>query len=60
MKIIHQKNKRQVFMHNTRLFHGWIYQYIVTKDNIQIILSAKGQGDVQLQKDLFTKKKKPV
>ena len=37
-----------------------IYQYIVTKDNIQIILSAKGRGDVQLQKDLFTKKKKKM
>lgn len=35
-----------------------IEQHLVTKDNIQIILLAKGRADVQLQKGLFDKKKK--
>lgn len=37
-----------------------IYQYLVTTDNIQIILSAKGKAGVELQKGLFNKKKRPV
>ncbi len=37
-----------------------IHQYLITTDNIQIILSAKGKADVELQKGLFNKKKKPV
>jgi hypothetical protein len=37
-----------------------IYQYLITKDNIQVILSAKGKADIMLQKELFNKKKKPV
>lgn len=35
-----------------------IEQNLVTRDNIQIILLATGQADVQLQKGLFNKKKK--
>lgn len=37
-----------------------IEEYIVTKNDIQMILSAYGGADVQLQKGLFNKKKKPV
>lgn len=37
-----------------------IEDYLITKDNLQIILSAQGGADVQLQKGLFKKKKKPV
>jgi hypothetical protein len=37
-----------------------IYQTLITTDNIQIIVSAKGRADVELQKGLFDKKKKPV
>jgi hypothetical protein len=37
-----------------------IEDYLITKDNLQIILSAYGGADVQLQKGLFKKKKKPV
>ncbi len=50
---------RKINVHFSELTFN-IYQYIITRDNIQIILSAKGRGDVQLQKALFTKKKKPV
>ena len=35
-----------------------IKEYLVTRDNLQIILSAQGGADVQLQKGLFEKKKK--
>jgi hypothetical protein len=35
-----------------------IYQYLITRDNIQVIASAQGVADVQLQKGLFAKKKK--
>jgi hypothetical protein len=35
-----------------------IKEYLITKDNLQIILSAQGGADVQLQKGLFEKKKK--
>jgi hypothetical protein len=34
-----------------------IYQHLVTKDNIQIIISAKGKADIRLKKELFNKKK---
>lgn len=37
-----------------------IERYLVTKNDLQIILSAHGGADVQLQKGLFNKKKKPV
>ncbi|MDL5048719.1 DUF4403 family protein [Oscillatoria amoena NRMC-F 0135] len=37
-----------------------IYQYLITTDNIQVIVSAKGRADVELQKGLFDKKKKPI
>jgi hypothetical protein len=38
-----------------------IYQYLITRENIQVIASARGQADVQLQKGLFNKeKKRPV
>ena len=37
-----------------------IYQYIITTDNIQLIVSAKGNADITLQKGLFNKKKKGV
>jgi hypothetical protein len=35
-----------------------IKEYLITRDNLQIILSAQGGADVQLQKGLFEKKKK--
>jgi hypothetical protein len=35
-----------------------IKEYLVTRDNLQIILFAQGGADVQLQKGLFEKKKK--
>jgi hypothetical protein len=34
-----------------------IYQYLVTRDNIQIIVKVDGRADVELQKGLFDKKK---
>ncbi|MBL7864280.1 MAG: DUF4403 family protein [Cyclobacteriaceae bacterium] len=34
-----------------------IYQYLITTDNIQVILSARGKADVRLEKGLFNKKK---
>jgi hypothetical protein len=37
-----------------------IYQYRVTRDNIQIIVKVDGRADVELQKGLFDKKKKPL
>lgn len=37
-----------------------IYQHLITRDNIQVILVARGRADVELQKGLFNKKKKPV
>jgi hypothetical protein len=37
-----------------------IHQYIITTDNIQLIVSAKGYADITLQKGLFNKKKKVV
>ena len=37
-----------------------IYQHLVTRDNIQIIVKVDGKADVELQKGLFDKKKKPV
>lgn len=37
-----------------------IYQHLITTKNIQVILSAKGKADVELQKGLFNKKKKPA
>ncbi|HEX6889550.1 MAG TPA: DUF4403 family protein, partial [Chryseolinea sp.] len=37
-----------------------IYQYLITASNIQIIASVNGRADVELQKGLFDKKKKPV
>ena len=37
-----------------------IERYLVTKNDLQIILSAHGGADVQLQKGLFNKKKNPV
>jgi hypothetical protein len=37
-----------------------IYQYLVTRDNIQIIVKVDGRADVELQKGLFDKKKKPL
>jgi hypothetical protein len=35
-----------------------IKEYLITRDNLQIIFSAQGGADVQLQKGLFEKKKK--
>ena len=35
-----------------------IYQVLITTDNIQVIVSAKGRADVELQKGLFDKRKK--
>ncbi len=35
-----------------------IHHYLVTRDNIQVIASARGLADVRLQKGLFNKKKK--
>jgi hypothetical protein len=35
-----------------------IKEYLITRDNLQIVLSAQGGADVQLQKGLFEKKKK--
>ncbi|MBX2964420.1 MAG: DUF4403 family protein [Cyclobacteriaceae bacterium] len=37
-----------------------IDQVLITTDNIQVIVSANGRADVELQKGLFDKKKKPV
>lgn len=37
-----------------------IYQSLITTENIQIIASVKGRADVELQKGLFEKKRKPV
>ena len=37
-----------------------IYQSLITTENIQIIASVKGKADVELQKGLFNKKKKPA
>lgn len=37
-----------------------IYQSLITTKNIQIIASVKGRADVELQKGLFNKKKKPA
>jgi len=34
-----------------------LHQQLVTRDNIQIIVSVKGKGEVQLEKGLFDKKK---
>jgi hypothetical protein len=36
------------------------YGYLITTDNIQVILAAKGKADVGLQKKIFEKKKKPI
>jgi hypothetical protein len=37
-----------------------IHQHLITTDNIQIIVSAKGLAGVEIQKGIFDKKKKPV
>jgi hypothetical protein len=37
-----------------------IEDHVVTRNNLQLVLSARGGADVQLQKGLFDKKKKPV
>lgn len=37
-----------------------IYQHLVTRDNIQIIVKVDGKAGVELQKGLFDKKQKPV
>jgi hypothetical protein len=36
-----------------------IHQYLVTRDNIQIIIKVDGRAEVELQKGLFDKKKNP-
>ncbi|HEY3406121.1 MAG TPA: DUF4403 family protein [Ohtaekwangia sp.] len=36
------------------------YGYLITTDNIQVILAAKGKANIGLQKKIFEKKKKPV
>lgn len=36
------------------------YGSLVTRDNIQVILAAKGKAEVGLEKKIFEKKKKPV
>jgi len=41
-------------------FYLNIYQYLITTESIQIIATVKGRADVELQKGLFVKKKKPV
>ena len=41
-------------------FHLNIYQYLITTESIQIIATVKGRADVELQKGLFVKKKKPA
>ena len=37
-----------------------IYQHLITSSGIQIIASVKGRADVELQKGLFEKSKKPL
>lgn len=50
---------RKINIHFTA-FDMNIYQHLVTRDNIQIIVKVNGRADVELQKGLFDKKKKPV
>ena len=40
------------------MFFLGYYRYLITKDDLQIILSAQGSADVQLQKGLFKKEEK--
>jgi len=37
-----------------------VYQQLITRDNIQIILSVDGEATIRLQEGLFDKKKKPA
>jgi hypothetical protein len=43
---------------NFSKFDAGLYQYLITKDNIQVIIHVTGQANLQLQKGLFVKKKK--
>jgi hypothetical protein len=42
---------------NFTSFNAGLYHHLITKDNIQVIIHATGQADVQLQKGLFTRKR---
>lgn len=47
---------KKIDLHFSRLDIN-IYQHLITTDNIQLIVSAKGVADITLQKGLFNKKK---
>ncbi len=40
-------------------FDASLHQYIITRDNIQVVIHATGDADIKLQKEIFARRNKP-